>query len=235
MANPLEKLYNRIVPARIAQELRLAARVQTVSNFKIADLANETMAYVKKQKRQGKFKEVHEFQVWYAVARLCGKTAGRVRRIAKIGCAFPIEIRARYEYDFGYYEQAVVFDVSEREGALEFIAFFEKEYGRTLGIGEFPKLYRQNMLGENAITLETPPMPEGFDILLDEPEQEYAGENVFSRLSGWLKEIREKAFGKQDKPAVQRLLLGLEMVEESLPAAMEELGYVAKVREDVEV
>jgi hypothetical protein len=78
------------------------------------------------------------------VGRWCGLSWRRVDKIRKV---YELFVNS-YEDNlpFGYYERAYDFG-EDAHNAIEFIHFFEEEYGRRPSMSEFPMLFTQHILG----------------------------------------------------------------------------------------
>lgn len=125
-----------MLPTEVLSELRGISLVQSRGYWTIGDRANELTE---------ELKNYHRFQVHSAVGQVVGLSSHRVAKIAAIAATF----QARNEaLPFGYYERAFDLPPLEQEQALEFIDFYEAEYGRRPGVEEFIALYRTQIMAQ---------------------------------------------------------------------------------------
>ena len=110
-----------MIPEPARRQLEEASRHLSNSQWVVGKIANELMAELTPR--------YNRFQVLAAISDICGLSAGRVRKIAQVESVFP---ERNESLQFGYYEMAAELPEEDRLPAIEFIGFYEQEYGRRL-------------------------------------------------------------------------------------------------------
>jgi hypothetical protein len=108
------------------------------------------------------------------------------------------------------------------ESAIEFAHWFRQENGRGLRVDEFIPMYRKHIRGED-IELQEPPQDYAteFDNACNEEEPRFS--NPWVMLSSAIESILPQ-IAEGEGRGVQGLKRGIELIRDSLPAAMQELG-----------
>lgn len=144
------KLFENILPQAVRDGLSEIAAARTRSNWRVGELAKAALDYVNHERETGAMAGVHTYHVWAAIHHYTDISPRRVEKLMGIYMEFPQAVRDQYSrYDFGYFEKAYEFKSNLRLQALEFLPWYEQEYGRVPSVSEFKFLFRKHILGEN--------------------------------------------------------------------------------------
>lgn len=131
--------------------LEIAAHKLSEGHWVIGDTAIEILDRLEdKYTRQEILREV---------GKICDLSWRRVDKIVAVCLAFP----ERDGYGFGYYERAYDFGPDAND-AIEYLSFFQEEFGRVPAVSEFPMLFKQHILGGDVTPPSVDPPPD--EILL---------------------------------------------------------------------
>lgn len=132
-----------MIPQTAMDKLLCAGRDISNSQFIIGDVTLDLIAELNYARQH----------IVTRVGEITGLSGRRVDKIAYVCAAFP-DMTRNPHYGFGYYEQAYNLG-DDKYDAIQFLDFFEQEYGRVLSVSEFTLVFRQHILGEK--TYNEPP------------------------------------------------------------------------------
>lgn len=222
--------HGMIVPPHIQKKLETSAQAQSQASWVIADCALEVFnSYITRRDAGDRlFLTIEEGDVWRALAHYAGKSPSRVRGLYYVAQQVPIWIREMYEprWEFGYFERIVQSPYDPGE-VFEFLEDYldgtitHPLPGRKLGVGEFMLVLETQIYGVSRDDIPPDPGMTGVDAI-EAAYHKVSFQGILKQLKG----LRRQLWNNREKPSVSRLLELTGEMEELVPKAMEELGFM---------